>query len=121
MSGLLERIKEVTVVRKAISIGGTVYAWTSEQLWPLYSTGMVLSAVFLIANIQEKQTLADHLYGGNKTVRGEDGQEVVQKASKRLEDDIALGIKHDVWTMPAAEFKDEYRQRYGDSISYSRN
>ena len=120
MSDLWERVKELTVVRKTITVGTTVYSWTQERLWPVFSTGMVLSAVFLIANAQEKQTLADHLYGGNKTLRGEDGSDVVQKSSKALEDDIAISIKHEVWGMPAAEFRDEYRQRYGGSVNVSR-
>lgn len=64
----------------------------------------------MLAASQEKQTLADHLYGNNKAFVA-DQTTIVSSASKHMDDEISFAIKQDVFSMPRQQFLAENEAR----------
>jgi hypothetical protein len=96
-----------SAVRNATSGGKFVYGFVVSQLWPAFSTGMVLGSVFVIAAMHEKQTLADHLYGAKGNLAGTEGEAAVGAASQLLDDEVQRAVKADVYAMPKGKFDAE--------------
>jgi hypothetical protein len=114
MSSIIETIKENTAFRTVVSAVKVTYGYVSERMWAVYSVGVVTSAICMIAAAQEKQTLADHLYGSNLKFR-ENAGEAASETAKLMKDEVSLAVKQAVWSLPANEFRNEYRERHGDS------
>lgn len=110
MVAFIDTIREHPVTTTGILTARKVYGWISENLWPVYSTGIVISVVCMLGAAQEKQILADHLYGQNKHF-SENTTEVVDAASKQMDEEVAVGIKQDVFSLPKLKFVNEYESR----------
>lgn len=110
MVGFVEKIREHPITTTSIVAVRKVYGWVTENLWPVYSTGIVVSVMCMLAASQEKQILADHLYGRNQRFT-ENTTEITDNASKQLDEEVSIGIKRDVFTMSKAEFEGEYEAR----------
>jgi len=110
MAGLLERITEHSFYRRGLEASRAAWHWLKEGLWPVYSVGMVVSAICIIAAAQEKQTLADHLYGANTEFR-DDNLAVSTRSAKLFKEESAVAVKQEVWSLSKEEFEAEYNQR----------
>ncbi len=119
MSSFLETIKENSAFRMLVSAVKVSYGYVSERMWAVYSVGVVTSAICMIAAAQEKQTLADHLYGSNLKFR-EAPSELASATSKLMKDEVSLAVKQSVWSMSPSEFQSEYRDRHGDAAAPAR-
>ena len=116
MSAFIETVKENSAVRTVVSAVKVTYSWVTERLWPVYSVGIVVSAVCMIAAAQEKQIVADHLFGSNAKFR-ENPTEVAAATSKLMKDEVSIAVKQAVWNMPKNEFQSEYAERHGDAAT----
>lgn len=106
----LDKIREHPVSTTTVVTVRKVYAWATENLWPVYSAGVIVSAMCMLAACQEKQTLADHLYGNNKTFQS-DRSDIVGHAGKQMDEEISYAIKHDVFAMSKSAFEAEHEAR----------
>ena len=118
--GFLSAIKSNQYIAMGIDGAMAVYGFVSENLWPIYSAGAILSAVFMLAVAQEKQILGDHLHGSPRSVQLRDGKrdETIIRAKKLLEEESSIAIKQDVWALPKAEFEKEYAAAHGDVATF---
>ena len=113
MSAFIETIKENSALRTVVGAVKTTYSYVTERLWPVYSVGIVVSAICMIAAAQEKQMVADHLFGSNTMFR-ENPSEAASATSKLMKDEVGIAVKQAVWSMPKGEFQSEYSERLGD-------
>ena len=113
---MFEALSDNPVVARVGQWSRKVYNWLEPRVWPVYSTGMIVSAIAIMAAVNEKQLLADHLFGSNDVLRTE-GDETLRKANSLFDDELAKGVKEDVWGMPRAKFSREYAMRHGESIA----
>lgn len=116
--GFLSFLKQNRYIATSVDGAISVYEYCTEKLWPVYSAGAVLSAIFMLAVAQEKQILGDHLHGSPRSVQLRDGkrEETIQKGHKLLEEEASIAIKQDVWALPKADFEQEYNAV--DAASY---
>lgn len=113
---MFEVITDNEHVQTAVRATTTVWAWVKVRLWPLYSTGIIVSTLCLIASAQEKQLLADHLYGANPVLRN-NRDDSVRDAKNKFEEDTTVAVKKHVFGMTRSEFDAEYSARHGSSAS----
>ena len=92
-------------VKLGYGLGAMAWGYVTERLWPVYSTGMVVGTLMLIASMHEKQTLADHFFGHKANV----AESEVEEAQQLMEDELHRAVKRDVYRMPASEFQAEAR------------
>eukprot|EP01084_Bolivina_argentea_P207069 353386_1 len=107
---ILETIKESPVVVGLVQGGRAVWGWSSQHLWPLYSTGAIVSALAVVAAVHEKQMVADHLYGSNPVLK-EEGEEMMRRCASQFEDALQRGVKEDVYGLSQSQFQAEMRAR----------
>lgn len=112
MSEMLERVHNTRVYKTSRVVVSAVYGYVSDRLWPVYSTGMVVGSLLLIASMHEKQTIADHYFGA-KCAKEALESEQVSAATQLMEDELQRAVKVDVYNMPASEFAAEHSQRHG--------
>lgn len=115
--GFFAKLKSNTYISTGVDGALAIYGWATEHLWPIYSAGAVLSAVFMLVVAQEKQILGDHLHGSPRAVqlRGTGKrEETIQRAQKLLDEEASIAIKQDVWALPKAEFEREYNASHAD-------
>ena len=105
----MENIRDHPLSASTIFAVRRAYAWVQENLWPVYSLSIVVSAVCMLGASQEKQILGDYLFGSNTSLR-EHREELVKDASNRLAKESADAIKQEVWSMPRAAFDKEMRK-----------
>ena len=103
--GALSVITENKYVKLGYGLGALVYGYVTERLWPVYSTGMVVGTLMLIASMHEKQTIADHFFGHKAKVTNEE----VEEAQQLMDDELHRAVKRDVYRMPASKFHEEAR------------
>eukprot|EP00758_Cryptobia_borreli_P012634 Tbor_TRINITY_DN5765_c3_g1::TRINITY_DN5765_c3_g1_i1::g.20151::m.20151 len=110
--GFLDRLLENPIV--STTVKGTTFLYTllTESLWPIYCCSIIISIFPLLGVSQEKQILADHLYGNgnNMTV------EIAKEAAVLLDEESNIAIKHQVWGLSGGDFRREYVARHGGSI-----
>ena len=116
MSSYLEAFTSHSVVRKATSIATTAFGWVQGNLWPVYSTGIVVATVCLLAASVEKQMLADHYYGESAgSIKAKNGSAA---ASKLLDDEASASVKQSVWHLPKQKFEEEYSESLSQGGSF---
>jgi hypothetical protein len=111
----IEAITENPVVSSTVSFVKTSYAWVTARLWPVFTAGMVVSAICVIATSHEKQLLADHLYGSNGALRADEADETLRKANALFDDELSRAVKADVWALSSSQFRAEYNARHGSA------
>jgi len=107
---VLESITENVYIRKCILGAQMGASWLKDQLWPIYSTGVVVGALCLLASVHEKTLLADHYYGANHSLQDHQEKEI-KHASTVMEEDSAKAVKQYVWGLSQEEFKQLARER----------
>eukprot|EP00744_Colponema_vietnamica_P009025 GILI01012850.1.p1 GENE.GILI01012850.1~~GILI01012850.1.p1 ORF type:complete len:117 (-),score=29.58 GILI01012850.1:83-433(-) len=114
--GFFAKLKSNSYISTGVDGALAIYGWASEHLWPIYSAGAVLSAVFMLAVAQEKQILGDHLHGSPRAVelRGGKRDETIQRAQKLLDEEASIAVKQDVWALRKADFDAEYNASHAD-------
>ena len=114
---VLESVTENVYVRKSIMGAQWGASWLKDQLWPIYSTGIVVGALCLLASVHEKSLLADHYYGANHVLIDQQDREV-KNAAAIMEDDASKAVKQYVWGLSSAEFKQLATERgIGDRLA----
>lgn len=108
--GFLTKVREHPITSTTVMGARAVYSFVTETLWPVYSTGIVVGAICMIAASHEKQQVLDHLYGNNKQMK-EDASAIVTESSKQFGNEVSYSIKQNVYSMPRAEFESEYAAR----------
>lgn len=86
----------------------SIYDWSQQRLWPVYSAAMVVCAFHMIAVASEKQILADHWYGAAHPTLEADKACLVADSKKYFNEEVTLAVKEKVWQMPERIFKREY-------------
>ncbi|EAN96394.1 putative Archaic Translocase of outer membrane 14 kDa subunit [Trypanosoma cruzi] len=112
-SEFAEKYRLVQAYRSSLGAAMTAWGWVQERMWPVYSTGLILSALFMLASANEKQILADHLYGSDVVLQKE-REKTVEEARKLFREESVQGVKQVVWMLPSGEFRGEYKERYGN-------
>ncbi len=107
MSSIADKITDSTVFKYSLAAVKVSYGYVSERLWPVYSVGMVIGTMMLIASMHEKQILADSLFGGKQGVT----QEETAEATQLMDDELHRAVKVDVYRLSAADFAAEAAQR----------
>ncbi|CCW62531.1 unnamed protein product [Phytomonas sp. EM1] len=94
--------------RTTITAVKTVWEWTRDRLWPMYTVAVVISIFNMIAISSEKQILADHFYGsGDRTFEAEKNSRI-EEGKKYFNEEVSLAVKEKVWQMPPEVFKRQY-------------
>ncbi|ORC88687.1 uncharacterized protein TM35_000151180 [Trypanosoma theileri] len=119
-SEFVEKYHILPVYRSSLTAVMTAWGWVSERTWPIYSTGVILSVLCMLASAQEKQILADHLYGCDARFQQqqepkekEAAAQAVEEARKLFHEESSQGVKQVVWMLPRDEFRREYEERHG--------
>ena len=108
--GFLTKIREHPVTSNTVMGVRAVYTFVTETLWPVYSTGIVVGAICMIAASHEKQLVLDHLYGANKAMK-DDATAITTESSKQFSNEVTYSIKQHVYSLPRDEFDREYAAR----------
>ncbi|KEG11543.1 hypothetical protein DQ04_02511020 [Trypanosoma grayi] len=111
-SDFAERYHVLKAYRASLTAATAAWGWVCERLWPVYTTGIILSALCMLASAQEKQILADHLHGADAAFQ-KDPALTVEEARKLFQEESAQGVKQVVWMLPSNEFRREYNERHG--------
>ncbi|RNF14213.1 uncharacterized protein Tco025E_05900 [Trypanosoma conorhini] len=111
-SEFAEKYRLVQAYRASVGAAVQAWGWLQERAWPVYSTGLILSVLCVLATAHEKQILADSLYGGDVVLKNE-REKTVEGARKLFQEEAAQGVKQLVWMLPAGEFRSEYHERHG--------
>eukprot|EP00760_Papus_ankaliazontas_P002434 PhM_4_TR10/c0_g1_i1/m.587 len=111
----MEALVDNVYIRKFRTGFGLVSSWVKDQLWPIYSTGVVLGAVCLIASVHEKTMLADHLYGATSDL-GDNTETVTKNATALMEEESVKSVKNFVWGLKKADFHDLHTARGGSAL-----
>lgn len=117
MTSLWERVREHPVTNTVVGYASVGIAFVQVHLWPVFSTGMVLGTVAIVAAAYEKQMIADHLFGGSHAAKRRDA-EAVSNASELLDEESTIAVKRAVWHLPRSEFKHEYIARHGPELQF---
>ncbi|KAH9597233.1 hypothetical protein LSM04_006335 [Trypanosoma melophagium] len=117
-SEFAEKYHILPVYRTSLTAVMAAWGWVSERAWPIYSTGVILSVLCMLASAQEKQILADHLYGSDKRFQRQEQQkeaavQTVEEARKLFQEESSQGVKQVVWMLPRDEYRREYEERHG--------
>ena len=113
---LIEQLKENSTFQHCMQGARFAYAYVQTTLWPVYSTGMILSALCIIAAAQEKQMMADYLYGSRSTLQ-DDADAIVRRSTQMFDDETAHAVKQDVYSLTNAEFAAEYTPSASVAVS----
>ncbi len=106
---MMEKIKNSQAYVTCGRLWSAAWGWTKETLWPVYTTGMVLSVVCLIAGAYEKQVMVDSYFGCSKA--REDLDKDLKQASELLDKQSTSEVKREVWEMDREKFLAKYEQR----------
>ena len=92
-------------VRKTLTAGFWLYERIEEQLWPLYSSGVVVGALCLLSSMTEKTVVADHLCTRGRMDLQDQAESEIKKASQLMEAESLKSVKNYVWSLPSDEFQ----------------
>ncbi|KAK7194172.1 Archaic Translocase of outer membrane 14 kDa subunit [Novymonas esmeraldas] len=113
MSSFLEKLHVQKALSTTIGAVQSVWGWTQERLWPIYSSAVFLSVFYMIAVASEKQTLADHYYGSGEGKFDERKEELVRDAKTLFNEEVSVAVKEHVWLLPQEAFRREHNSRLG--------
>lgn len=118
--GILDKLFENPVTGPVAKLAVIGYSIVMDNMWAVSSSTILLSSMYLLAISQEKQLMADYMYGaphGEAVTKQLSGRpELVADAQKVFESEVALGVKRDVWGLPKKKFEEEYRSAGGDDL-----
>ncbi|AYU79178.1 ATOM14 / Archaic Translocase of outer membrane 14 kDa subunit [Leishmania donovani] len=115
MSAFMEKYHINKALGTTLRAVQSVWDWTRERLWPIYSAAVVISLFQMIAVASEKQILADHYYGDVDGKFEEHKDELVRDAKKLFNEEVAVAVKEHVWQLSPAAFRREYSSRLGNA------
>eukprot|EP00796_Vickermania_ingenoplastis_P007442 gene7442-5240_t len=110
LSATLERLNARAKVQTMIHVTSTAYQIVKASLWPVFSTGILLSAFNLICLSSEKQIIADHYYGDADTFEAEK-TELLAESKRLFQEELSTAIKEHVWQMPQNLVEHAFRER----------
>lgn len=118
MSAILDNEKLHKGLRLAVEAVKSVWGWSRDRLWPIYSAAILLSVFEMIASSAEKQTLADHYCGdvdrNDGKLFNESRSDLMAESKKYFHEEVGLAIKERVWNMSPGMFHRTYKERLGD-------
>ena len=117
--GLLDKLFENPITGPFAKFAIIGYSIVMDNLWSVSSSTILLSSMYLLVISQEKQLMADYMYGapqGKGIAKLSGRPEMVTEAQKIFEAEVATGVKRDVWALPKHKFEQEYRSAGGDDL-----
>lgn len=102
--GMFASLTEKVTTSRAYSTGAGIVSWVVNQLWPVYSMGMIVAAVSLVGAVAEKQALADHMYGA---ATSDAVAEASQLAQASLDDETSHLVRSEIFAWSRAKFRAE--------------
>lgn len=109
MPAFWDNITDSDAYKGLVGLGRTSYDFVMGHVWPVYSTGVAVGFMFLLAAMHEKQTIADTQFGDGRLAKDpEECAGLMKHASELLEEEVNQSVKSDVYALSHAELKAEH-------------